>query len=100
MHRILRDGRVIRGYLGVSTNILYSNGQERDYGMGIEIDALKPDGPAHKSGLKEKDVILEYAGQEVNSPSQLMDLISNTRPNTEVPLLILRDDEKMTIPEI
>jgi len=100
MHRILRDGRVIRGYLGVSTNILYSNGQERDYGMGIEIDALKPDGPAHKSGLKEKDVILEYAGQEVNSPSQLMDLISNTRPNTEVPLLILRDDEKMTIPVV
>lgn len=98
MQRILRDGRVIRGYLGVSTNILYSNGQERDYGMGIEIDSLKPNGPAQKSGLKEKDIIIKYNNQEIESPSQLMELISNTRPNTTVPLLILRAGRQITIP--
>ncbi|MDD7544954.1 outer membrane-stress sensor serine endopeptidase DegS [Actinobacillus porcinus] len=98
VQRILRDGRVIRGYLGVSTNILYSNGQERDYGEGIMIDALKPNGPAQKAGLKENDVILKYGEQAIGSPSQLMDLISNTRPNTTVPLLILRGDKQLTIP--
>ena len=100
MQRILRDGRVIRGYLGVSTNILYSNGQERDYGMGIEVDALQPNGPAQRYGVREHDVILKYGEHEITSPSQLMDLISNTRPNTQVPLLILRGEQQLIIPVV
>jgi serine protease Do len=45
---------------------------------GVEISRVDPDGPASKAGLKEGDVVLEFAGQTVQSMSQLSRLVQET----------------------
>ncbi|ABR74729.1 outer membrane-stress sensor serine endopeptidase DegS [Actinobacillus succinogenes] len=100
MHKIIRDGRVIRGYLGISTNILYSNGQERDFGKGILVESTKNGSPAEKAGLRQGDLILKYGEVDIESPTQMMELISNTRPNTTINLIISRLDRMIELPVV
>ncbi|MDG2957813.1 outer membrane-stress sensor serine endopeptidase DegS [Exercitatus varius] len=100
MHKIIRDGRVIRGYLGISTNILYSNGQERDFGKGILVENIKAGSPAAKAGIRPGDLILKYGDADIESPAQMMELISNTRPNTTVNLIVSRLDKILELPVV
>ncbi|BFU59569.1 MULTISPECIES: outer membrane-stress sensor serine endopeptidase DegS [Rodentibacter] len=83
LHKIIRDGRVIRGYFGVQSDI--SSGRE-----GIVITAVSPNSPAEKAGIQVGDVILKLNNQEGISAPEIMQIISNTKPNTQVMVTIAR----------
>ncbi|WP_439243052.1 outer membrane-stress sensor serine endopeptidase DegS [Lonepinella sp. BR2474] len=90
MKKIIRDGRVIRGYFGVQSNILFSNGQNDENSSGILIENVVPNGPASKAGIQAGDVMLKFNDKVANSPDQVMQVISNTKPNTQVKVVISR----------
>ncbi len=90
MKKIIRDGRVIRGYFGVQSNILFSNGQSDASSSGILIENVVPNGPAAKAGIQAGDVMLKFNDMAANSPEQIMQVISNTKPNTQVKVMISR----------
>lgn len=99
MQKIIRDGRVIRGYLGVQTNILFSNGQGES-SEGILIAEVVPNSPAAKAGIQNEDILLEFNGIKATSPVQMMQVISNTEPNTVVNVLIYRLGKRIELPVI
>ena len=84
LHKIIRDGRVIRGYFGVESDIS-SNGEQ-----GIVITGVRPNSPAAKAGIQVGDVILKLNNQEGISAPEIMQIISNTKPNTQVTVTISR----------
>ncbi len=84
LHKIMRDGRVIRGYFGVQSDIGYSS----EY--GIVITGVNPNSPAAKAGIQVGDVILKLNNQEGISAREMMQQIANTKPNTEVTVTISR----------
>lgn len=84
LHKIIRDGRVIRGYFGVQSDI-NSNTEQ-----GIVITGVSPNSPAAKAGIQVGDVILKLNNQEGISARDIMQIISNTKPNTEVTVTISR----------
>ncbi|WP_386697204.1 outer membrane-stress sensor serine endopeptidase DegS [Lonepinella sp. MS14436] len=90
MKKIIRDGRVIRGYFGVQSNILFSNGQNDVASTGILIENVVTNGPAAKAGIQAGDVMLKFNDVVANSPDQIMQVISNTKPNTQVKVVISR----------
>ncbi|MCK3657542.1 outer membrane-stress sensor serine endopeptidase DegS [Pasteurellaceae bacterium Pebbles2] len=100
MQKIIRDGRVIRGYFGVQSNILFSNGQGREGVSGILIENVVANGPAAKAGIRAGDVMLKFNNIDATSPAQLMQVISNIKPNTQVNVLISRLGKTIELPVI
>lgn len=88
MNKIIRDGRVIRGYIGIESN-LYSMGQ-RGNNAGVLVTNVASNGPAAKAGIKEGDIILKFNNEMVTSPTKLMALVSDLAPNTKVKVLVAR----------
>ena len=99
MKKIIRDGRVIRGYFGVQTDILFSNGQGAS-DQGILITSVIPNSPAAKAGLQSGDVILKIDSKEARSPTEMMKFIADVRPNTKVQVEISRLGKTYTIPVV
>lgn len=97
LQKIIRDGRVIRGYFGVQSDILFANGQAgRD--KGVLITNVMPGSPAAKAGIQAGDIIVKFGDVDAISPAQMMQLISNTKPNVKVNVLIKRLGKMITLP--
>ncbi len=97
MRDIIKDGRVIRGYLGVQSNILFNNGTGKE-SEGVLVTAIAPQSPAAVADIMPNDVILKYGDTIITSPAQLMRLVIDTRPNTTVNIQIRRLGKILTVP--
>jgi len=94
LYKIIRDGRVIRGYFGVQSEITAnSNG-------GIVITGVTANSPAAKAGIQVGDVILRLNKQDNLSIREMMQIISDTKPNTEVIVTISRLGKVIDLPVI
>lgn len=99
MHKIIRDGRVIRSYFGVQSSVVFSNGQG-EYKDGLIIEGVTPESPAYKAGIQVGDVLLKFNGIRITSPAQMIQIISDTPPNTEVKAVISRLGKMIELPVI
>lgn len=97
----LKDGgRVTRGWLGVTIQNIDKNLAESfglDRPRGALISQLAADGPADKSGLKAGDVIIAFAGKDVEDSAHLPHIVGLMEPGSTVPVLVVRDREEITI---
>jgi serine protease Do len=64
---------------------------------GALVSSVMEDGPAAKAGLHEKDVILEFNGQPVQSMQQLQRMVRETPPGRQVKLGIWRGGAPQTL---
>ena len=100
MEDLISDGKVTRGWLGVSI-------QDIDKGMakvlklkdrkGAIISQVIKDGPAEYAGCKEQDVIIKVNGEKVDDSSKLKNLISAGRPNDKTKLTVIRSGNEKNI---
>jgi serine protease Do len=100
MESIVRDGRVVRGYMGVvlqpMTPTLARQFQLKESG-GALVAEVAPNTPASKAGLKDGDVILELDGHPVKDHRALTLAVSQTAPGTRVTLKVVRDGESRKV---
>ncbi|QIO08343.1 S1C family serine protease [Acinetobacter lanii] len=97
MNAILKDGRVIRGWLGIS---LVPPNQEdvlkpREKGV-LVADVLKS-GPADLAGLKIGDKIVKVNDVEIDSASHLINYVALQAPKSTVKIYVIRDNEAVTV---
>ena len=94
MQSLLKTGRVIRGFLGASTQdvtpLLGKLFRLPDVKGAIVTDVM-PKGSAEKAGLRRGDVIVRYDGKEVIEPGRLQNLIGSAPIGTKHRLEIIRD---------
>lgn len=94
MGKLINNGRVIRGAIGVSgkalspvlAQILNLPNQK-----GVEVTDVDPSGPAARAQLRPRDVIIAYENEEVPGVEMLMDRIAETLPDARVTLTIIRE---------
>jgi serine protease Do len=83
MEDLISDGKVTRGWLGVSIQDV-NEGMAKALKLkdrnGAIISQVMKDSPAEDAGVKEQDVIIEVDGEKVNDSSNLKNLISSGRP--------------------
>jgi serine protease Do len=100
MDRILKDGKVVRGFLGVNIQTL-TDAMAEVYGIkdrrGAIVVEVVADSPAERAGLRRDDVIVEFNGQKVNDRDQLSNMVGLTAPGTKVTLKVLRDGKEQTL---
>ena len=78
---IIKHGKVPRGWLGVET---VTNE------IGVIVTSVVTNGPAHKSGILPKDVILEFNKIPVKNFPDLLRCVGSETPNTRIELKIRR----------
>jgi len=91
------DGRVTRGWLGVTIqdvdkNLAESFGLERP--RGALVAQLAEGGPADKAGLQAGDVIISFDGNNIPTSSDLPHVVGLIPPGTTVPVEIVRDKKR------
>jgi S1-C subfamily serine protease len=64
---------------------------------GVLVISVEPAGPAHRAGLKEGDVIVEYAGRPVAGIDELHKLLTVEQVGTKAQVGIIRGAEKFAV---
>ena len=93
MDQILKNGRVIRGYLGawiqpVTPEIAKAFGMKEAH--GALLGDVDPSGPAGKSGIQRGDIVLEINGKRITDTHDFRLQIAMTAPGTVVHLSVFR----------
>jgi serine protease DegS len=92
MQRIITDGRVVRSYLGISgTNApLAPELQKVKNAIAIYVRAVSANSPAALAGIQAGDLLIDIAGQPIINPADTLDTIEQTKPGTEIKIIVLR----------
>jgi len=94
MNQLLKNGKVVRGYLGVMIQPVtpeIANAFNLPDARGALIGEVTPDGPAARAGLAQGDVIIELNGARVDDSRDLRLKIGQLAPGSAIRLKLLRD---------
>jgi serine protease Do len=96
---LIKEGKVVRGYLGVRLAQL-DQAAARELKLpknrGALVADVQPGSPAEQIGLKAKDVIVSLADREVADPASLRNLTANLDAGSSVPITFYRDGAPTT----
>lgn len=96
LESLLKQGRIIRGYLGIQTRSAQP-GQPSPDASGVVVDDVVPGSPAAQARLQKGDVIRKFNGHDVKSFPELRSLVSQVELNKSVELEVLRDGKPMKV---
>lgn len=97
LNSILKDGRVIRGWMGISlvpptqADVL----QPRQPGV-VVADVLKK-GPAAEAGIKVGDRIIKVNNEDITSTSHLINYVALQAPNTDIQVEVIRGEQTVNL---
>jgi len=100
MDSIIKYGKVIRGWMGVSIQNLTP---ELAKSMGFKetegalIAGVESGSPADKAGLKRGDLIVDMNGKKVVDSTSLRNMVASSAPGTNVGIKIIREGKEQTI---
>ncbi len=100
MDKLIRDGRVIRGYIGIGGREiapLHAQGGGIDQLQGIVVNEVSPDGPAANAGIQVNDLIISVDNKPAISALETMDQVAEIRPGSVIPVVVMRDDKQLTL---
>ena len=94
LESLLKQGRIIRGYLGIQTRGLQpgQNGAESE---GVIVEEVVPGSPAAQAQLQRGDIIRKFDGHEVKNFPALRSLVAQAQLNKNVDLEIVRDGKPL-----
>jgi serine protease Do len=100
MDQLVRTGKVVRGWLGVAIQDL-SPELATQFGItdtkGVLVSDVVEDSPARKAGFERADVITEYDGKPMDSPTHLRNAVAQTPIGKRVSVKLIRDKKPKTI---
>lgn len=96
--QLLDTGKVSRGHLGisvqdVSSQVAASLGMDKS--TGALVGAVERGSPADTAGIEAGDVIVQFAGTNVNRSGELPPLVSDVTPGSKVPVKVLRSGKTL-----
>src|SRR2546425_11615817 len=96
LESLLRQGRIIRGYLGIQTRALQPGEDGADI-EGVTVAEVMAGSPAAQAGVQPGDGIRKLDGHEVKNFSALRSLVAQTQLNKQVELEIVRDGKPLKV---
>src|SRR5881227_113146 len=96
LESLLKQGRIIRGYLGIQTRGLQpgESGTDTD---GVTVADVLAGSPAAQAGVQPGDLIRKFDGREVKNFTALRTLVAQTQLNKQVELEIVRNGKPLKV---
>ena len=103
MSALISHGIYRRAYIGISgrERPLYSREARllsRDQRFGVEVMEVEPDGPAHRAGVKQGDVIVALDGEPVTDMAGLQRTLAPERIDAAVGIEVVQRDRLLDLP--
>ena len=89
------------GWLGVSIQDITPKLQKKKElksDEGAYVNDVIDDGPADSAGVKEGDVIVEFNSKKIDDADDLMRAVQKAKPGTKTTVIVLRNNEKKSLP--
>ncbi len=100
LDQLVKTGKVVRGWLGVAIQELTPE-LASQFGIpdtkGVLVSDVMDDSPAKKAGFERADVITEYDGKPMDSPTHLRNAVAQTPIGRKVAVKVVRDKKSKTI---
>jgi serine protease Do len=96
LESLLKQGRIIRGYLGIQTPTV-PRGQAEPDTNGVVVQDVVPGSPAAEAQLQPGDVIRKFNGREVKTLPELRSLISQVELGKKVEMEIVRNGKPLQV---
>ncbi len=101
LERIVADGKVTRGYLGVAMQPEITPEIAQEFKLpdtsGVLVTEVLPDTPAERAGIQRDDVIIEFNGKKVSDRPHLRLMVSQVSPDSKATIKILRDGKEKSL---
>ncbi|HXT41280.1 MAG TPA: trypsin-like peptidase domain-containing protein, partial [Candidatus Angelobacter sp.] len=99
---LIKDGVIRRSYIGVGGQTAKIHRRvARHYNLpaetGMLVVGVEPGSPASRAGLREGDIVIEFAGQAIAGIDDLHKQLTGAHVGVRSPLTILRHTEKLTL---
>ncbi|WP_128543664.1 S1C family serine protease [Larkinella soli] len=100
--KLIMHGRVRRGYLGISGQLINLTERIRQYNQltartGVLVAGIEPDGVAYNTEFLQGDIIVEFDGQPVASVDDLHRLLTEETIGRPVTVTLLRENFRRPI---
>jgi serine protease DegS len=100
-HQIRDKGRVVRGWIGVTTTQAVTPELAQALGLGdakgLLVAQILRNGPADKAGIKPGDVIQKVNGVAATTARVMVDLVADIQPGDDVKIELTRDGDSQTV---
>lgn len=100
MEDLVYEGKVIRGYAGISIQDITPSLQKAlnlSSTQGAIVADVVAQQPAAKAGIKTGDIIISVSEKPVQGANQLRNLVAFIRPGTKVPIKLLRNGKQIQL---
>lgn len=100
MESLLKDGRVVRGYLGVNIDEVTPDLAEAfklPEITGALVSQVNPGTAAAEAGFEAGDIVLEFNGKKIPNRSALRLLVGQTPPKTKCAVKVWRNGKEKSL---
>lgn len=98
INELIEKGYISRPYLGILGNVIDEVTAKRyDVSMGILVEQLVKDGPAHKAGIKAMDIITEINEKQIRNFEELNSMLEQLKPKDKIKVIVERYGKKLEI---
>jgi serine protease DegS len=98
LNSILKDGRVVRGWLGIS---LIPNNLDEDVlaakPIGVTVADVLREGPSDVAGIKRGDKIIQVNNEQISSASHLINYVALQDPGSLIDVVVEREGKQQTL---
>jgi S1-C subfamily serine protease len=100
--RLLRDGRVRRGYIGISAqNVPLNRRVVRFHDLpqetGVLVNSVEQNSPAQRAGVRDGDILIALNGKPIGGIDALHRLLADSPAGVPTELVILRGVERSAL---
>lgn len=98
--QLVEHGTVRRAFLGVTIQSVTPELADQfggDVKSGAAITRVFPNTPGAEAGLKAGDVVIDFAGKNIDDARDLQAIVERTEIGSRKPLRIVRDGKSMTV---
>jgi S1-C subfamily serine protease len=98
--KLIRDGRIRRGYLGVAgQNVPILRRLVRYHDLtnerGVLVTSVETETPAYKGGIRDGDIVVSFDGKPISAIDDLHRLLTDDQLGRSIEIEVLRATEKL-----
>ncbi len=97
LESLLKQGRIIRGYLGIETAAPQPGQVGANDNAGVVVAAVVPNSPASEARIERGDLIQKFDGHEVRNILELRRLVSQVELDKKVEVQVARAGKPITV---